>query len=44
MNAYCYGKRIDEVVDYIEDLIVFHCEGEKYNFVARIKDIVLEKK
>ena len=47
VKAFCYGKQITEVVDFIGDgIIVFRAEGEKYNLIAMIKDVILieEKK
>ena len=42
-EAYCYGKKIIAMIDYLpnSEIVVFRCEGAKWNYVAMTKDIVI---
>lgn len=43
MNAYCYGKKITEVVEFVEDLVVFRTEDEQYNMVGLLEDVEVKE-
>lgn len=42
IKAYYLGAEITEMIDYIDDIAVFRCGGEKYATIAMISEIVLE--
>lgn len=38
-KAYCYGAEITEIIDYIDDVVIFRIKGQHYNTIALTCDI-----
>lgn len=41
MKAYCYGAEIVEIIEYLDDVVIFRIKGQKFDTIAMTKDIVV---
>ena len=43
MKAYCYGHEITEIIEYLDDVVIFRITGQKYNTIALRSDIEVRR-
>lgn len=41
-QAYYLGAKIAEMIEFIDDIVIFRCENEKYATIAMAGEITLE--